>query len=346
MAKRPTKKTGRARIGGTQTGATQTASPRFMISNRNVEKDALGRELDETRYFECPGDRDATSLKSWIPRSYDEFSDRLRQIADDFVRVPVHENEKQQHVSLFVHGFNVDWQSAVQRYLQIKSDLFDASDLGTLILFTWPSNGSPAAYLPDREDARKSADAVTEVLVHLNDYLVARERLAARTNDPNKLCQAKLSVIAHSMGNYVMQKALAVAAKRLNSPQLISLINQLVMVAADVDNDIFQRDKPADSDGSLVANLCYRIAGLYTGLDQVLGASAGLKHFGTRRLGRSGLADRNNVWDNVFDLDVSPLVGGSKEIHSAVFESKSALGLLERILRGVDRGHLFDNVAA
>ena len=32
-----------------------------------------------------------------------------------------------------------------------------------------------------------------------------------------------------------------------------------------------------------------------TGLDQVLGASAGRKHFGARRLSRSGLADPSNV---------------------------------------------------
>jgi hypothetical protein len=140
----------------------------------------------------------------------------------------------------------------------------------------------------------------------------------------------------------VIEKALSVGAKRLNSPQLITLIHQLVMVAADVDNDLFQKDKPEDSDGSLMANLCYRIGALYTGLDQVLGASAGLKHFGTRRLGRSGLADRSNVWNNVFDLDVSSLVTGQSSIHSAVFDSPAALALLERILRGVDREHLLD----
>jgi hypothetical protein len=58
-----------------------------------------------------------------------------------------------------------------------------------------------------------------------------------------------------------------------------------------VDNDLFQKDKAETEDGPLMANLCYRISALYTGLDDVLGASAGLKHFGKRRLGRSGLED-------------------------------------------------------
>jgi hypothetical protein len=71
----------------------------------------------------------------------------------------------------------------------------------------------------------------------------------------------------------VLVKAMAIASKRLNNPQLITLIHQVAMVAADVDNDIFQLSKPADSDGMLMANLCYRISSLYTGLDSVLGAS-------------------------------------------------------------------------
>ena len=322
------------------------APPFYMITNRNVEADGLGKRLDPvTRYYECPSDEDPARFASWTDlKSKDEFTSRLRKLAQRFKRVEDDgsDNEDQQHLSMFVHGFNVDWVDAATRYAQIKRDLFDAKNLGVLVLFTWPSNGSPAGYLPDREDARESGAPIADLLVFLNDYLTEQQRLAAELQDPKKLCKAKLSVIAHSMGNYVMEKALAVGAKRLNSPQLITLIHQLVMVAADVDNDLFQKDKPEDSDGSLMANLCYRIGALYTGLDQVLGASAGLKHFGARRLGRSGLANENDVWGNVFALDVSNLVTGQKNTHSAVFDSPDALALVERILRGVDRAHLVD----
>jgi len=326
------------------------AAPFYMITNRNVEGDGLGSKLDTVvRYYECPSDADPAQFASWTElKKKEDFIARLRKLAQRFVRIEDDggDNEDQQHLSMFVHGFNVDWVSAATRYAQIKKDLFDAKGLGVLVLYTWPSNGSPAGYLPDREDARESAAPVADLLVFLSDYLMEQQRLAAELQDPKKLCKAKLSVIAHSMGNYVMEKALAVGAKRLNSPQLMTLIHQLVMVAADVDNDLFQKDKPEDSDGSLMANLCYRIGALYTGLDQVLGASAGLKHFGARRLGRSGLANEDKVWNNVFALDVSNLVAGQKNTHSAVFDSPDALALVERILRGVDREHLFDGQPA
>jgi esterase/lipase superfamily enzyme len=318
------------------------AQPFLMISNRNIEGKknqngyGLGSSLgDTTVFFECPGDGDSSDLSTWTELTVDQFEERLKELAGNFGDFSDEENEKQQHVTLFVHGFNVSWEDAVARYSEIKHRLFDARNLGVLILYTWPSNGSPAGYLPDREDARDSAEPIAELFVQLHDHLSQQIRDAAEGN--GELCRAKVSIIAHSMGNYVVEKALAVAAKRLNSPQLITLIHQLVMVAADVDNDLFQKDKPLDSDGSLMANLCYRIGALYTGLDPVLGASAGLKHFGTRRLGRSGLADANSVWDNVFDFDVSAYVKGDKNIHSAVFESTDALNLVEQILRGVDR---------
>ena len=155
-------------------------------------------------------------------------------------------------------------------------------------------------------------------------------------------CQtAKISVIAHSMGGYVMQKALAMASQRLNNPQLVTLIHQLALVASDIDNDLFQKSQPAESNGILMTNLCYRIGALYSGLDSVLGASAGLKHFGVRRLGRSGLADRTAVPDNVFDVDVTPLIKDTPgSTHSAVFNTPAAMDLLRAMLVGVDRGLL------
>jgi len=76
----------------------------------------------------------------------------------------------------------------------------------------------------------------------------------------------------------------------------------------------------------------------------VLGASAGLKHFGTRRLGRSGLALRPPTGkDNVWDVDCSsffPSSVGGMSIHSAYFDNKGTLALMRETLRGLDRSVL------
>ncbi len=315
-------------------------SPFLMISNRNREDNRLDIKLAKLRFYRAPANCTAEQLKrldTWSELSRPAFITELKRIGDTFPILPDAQNEQQQHLSLYIHGYDNAWEDTVDRYVLIKQRIIEAGGLGQLILYSWPSNGSVAGYLSDREDARSSAPDLGQLLVDLHGYLLDKQRVAVETGDPSKFCRAKISIIAHSMGNFVLQKALAMAAKRLNSPQLVALINQLIMVAADVDNDIFQTNKAQDSDGCLMANLCYRIGALYTGLDAVLGMSAGLKHFGTRRLGRSGLSDGFNVWDNVFDLDISDFIRRDIEVHSAAFESPQVQTILQRMLRGVDR---------
>ena len=156
-------------------------------------------------------------------------------------------------------------------------------------------------------------------------------------------------MIAHSMGNYVLQKAMAAAWTRQNQPLLTVLLNQLLMIAADVDNDLFDAGAPDNGDGQAIVNLSYRITALYTGKDAVLGMSAGLKHFGTRRLGRSGLANQPPLitqpppTDNVWDVDCSSFFAADvsgENIHGAYFVTDGTIELMRRVLRGIDRGVL------
>ena len=321
----------------------------LMISNRNRDGDGLGGDLAPLTFYTADAGIDPKKLdklSTWTKLTRAAFVQNLKAIADAFPLLPDALNKQQKHICLFVHGYNTSWTDAVDDYVEIKNRLIEPADLGQLVLFSWPSKGSVAGYLPDRNEAHKCAPDLAQLFVELNDYLVQKQRIAAKTDDPEALCKAKISVIAHSMGNYVMQEALVLASKRLNDPQLISLVNQFVMIAADVDNDLFQLDKPDDSDGSLMANLCYRIAALYTGLDSVLGMSAGLKHFGTRRLGRSGLANPLDVWDNVFEFDVTNYINrDDTSIHSAVFDSQPAIEIVENILRGVDRNYIAEGIA-
>jgi len=137
-----------------------------------------------------------------------------------------------------------------------------------------------------------------------------------------------------------LQNALRYTWERQNKPLLMSLVNQCLMVAADVDNDVFGGGEVVgNGEGEGMANLCYRVAALYSGHDSVLGMSAGLKHFGRRRLGRSGL-DREVIEpDNVCDLDCSSLFPKREDnIHSAYFWTKGTQAVMRDLLRGYDRG--------
>jgi esterase/lipase superfamily enzyme len=314
----------------------------WMISNRALENGVPGSSRGPVTYWVS----DAGPLNvfpNWQQASAADFQTMLAGAADQFPALDQGNNEQQSHVTFFIHGYNNGWQDAAQRYQQLCADLYSgAGSLGLCISFDWPSQGSVLGYLPDRVHARDCANDLADVFSRLYDWLLGKQQAAM--TDPKNTCKAKVSVISHSMGNYLMQKALASAWTRKNQPLSSSLINQLVMVAADVDNDLFDADGSDASDGDAVANLSYRITVLYSGRDAVLGASAGLKHFGVRRLGRSGLATNPPAnTDNIWEVDCSsffpPSVGGM-DIHGAYFGPYGTLPLMRDILRGLDRSVL------
>ena len=329
----------------------------WMITNRTVlmGDDFLGTDESNDLSFWFTEQGPVTVGTSWTrlgpAPDFDpgaaakEFENRLAAAAGRFPRL---ENDAdhgaQKHVTLFVHGYNNTWSDAAGRYAQICESMFsgDAS-LGECVLFTWPSKGRVTDYLADRADAASSGTALADVLSQLYDWMIRKQADAA--DAPDLACRAKISVIAHSMGNFVLQKAAQVAWTRKNQPLLVSLINQCLMLAADVDNDLFEAGENQDkSDGNALANLCYRITALYTGLDEVLGVSAGLKHFGKRRLGRSGLDRTVPAPDNVWDIDCTaffePPEPVPPAIHSAYFDEARTRALMTQLLKGVDRGVL------
>jgi esterase/lipase superfamily enzyme len=318
----------------------------WMINDR--DKGGIGTSPNTTTDGLTYWVTDKTPLNvigNWTKVSASSFETQLKAAADAFLVQPP---EDQNHVTILVHGYNVSFDHSASFYENLCSRLFDgANSLGLCILYDWPSWGNILGYEPDRARARQCAEDLTNILSELFDWLVKQQQRAIDSHgDPNKACKAKVSLIAHSMGNYLVQKAMAAAWTRKNQPLLVSLINQLLMVAADVDNDLFDAGAPDNGDGSAIVNLTYRITALYSGRDDVLGASAGLKHFGTRRLGRAGLAHRPPLvtqppqTDNVWDVDCSSFflssVSGT-DIHGAYFVSDGTIELIRQILRGVDR---------
>jgi esterase/lipase superfamily enzyme len=319
----------------------------WMINDRSDGGVGPGLNPSGLTYW-VSDDQPLTNINTWQKVTAANFQKLLISAADKFPALDPAENQKQSHVTLLVHGFNNKFSSAAGFYQQLCDKLFDGPDsLGLCILYDWPSRGSILGYEPDRSHARLCAHDLTDVLSTLFDWLVEKQQ--ETINNPAKACKAKVSLIAHSMGNYVVQKAMAAAWTRKNQPLLVSLINQLVMVAGDVDSDLFDAGAPDNDDGNAIANLSYRITALYSGRDSVLGASAGLKHFGTRRLGRTGLsnrpplADPSSPTDNVWDVDCSsffPPTVDAAAIHGAYFANDGTLNLMRHILRGLDRGVL------
>jgi esterase/lipase superfamily enzyme len=330
----------------------------WMISDRDGGGTGSNRNNSGATFWVSDGPNDKNQLRdisNWQRVSFAQFRKAVIDACAQFPDLPPDQQEEEKHLALCIHGYNNGFANSIDFYTRVHSGLFSGGDsLGICVLFTWPSKGQVYDYLADREEARECANDLADVLSSLYDVLARNQAAAAK--DPAKACKAKVSIIAHSMGNFITQMALFHTWKRNNRPLATSLVNQLLMVAADVDNNIFDSgEQVGDGDGEGIANLSYRVTAFYSGRDPVLAASAGLKHFFKRRLGRSGLdrisANGNPATpDNVWDTDCSDLFAKNEsEIHGAYFkldQYAAVKKLMREVLRGVDRGFLVSQTIA
>lgn len=126
---------------------------------------------------------------------------------------------KRRKLLVFVHGFNNTFDQASYRLAQIVHDSkMDAAP----VLFTWPSRGKALDYVYDRESATYSRDTLELVL----DAAVA---------DPNV---SDVTVMAHSMGNWVMMEALRQMAIRRG--KVPDKIKNVILASPDIDIDVFR----------------------------------------------------------------------------------------------------------
>ncbi|MFC5507069.1 MULTISPECIES: alpha/beta hydrolase [Hyphomicrobiales] len=130
-------------------------------------------------------------------------------------------------VMVFIHGFNNRFEDAVYRFAQI---VHDSKAQVVPILFTWPSRGSVFAYGYDRESGNYSRRALENLF-------------QALARDP---AVGEVSVLAHSMGNWVTLEALREMSIRNGT--ISPKIANVMLAAPDVDVDVF-RSQVADMEG-------------------------------------------------------------------------------------------------
>ncbi len=131
-------------------------------------------------------------------------------------------------VLVFVHGYNTRFEESVYRFAQI---VHDSSARVTPVLFTWPSKGKLLAYAYDRESANYSRDGLESALLAL-------------VKDPKI---GEISILAHSMGNWVALEALRQMSIRERG--IPPKIKSVMLAAPDVDVDVFRRQVRLIEDG-------------------------------------------------------------------------------------------------
>lgn len=177
-------------------------------------------------------------------------------------------------VTLFVHGFNLDFKGAVEGLEALSGNLAAAGCRGALLGYDWPSAGGVLLYSQDRAHAEASVQPFCEFLLGLRHACNA--------------WGARLNLVCHSMGNHL---AALVGEAFLSQNQGVPLVDVLLMLAPDVTYRLFETDSTGSASDALGAGLCAmstKIAIFYSRADGALKASEDLEHPDDPRLGRVG----------------------------------------------------------
>lgn len=150
---------------------------------------------------------------------------------------------ERRNIVLFVHGYNNTALDAVRRAWKIQ-EKYGVE----VIVFTWPSNGGGSRFLEDlhgklsyksdKSDARSSIGALDRVLSRMHDLIMQLNKGVfseasdwAKKHNPHNAeerkrliaqylrkqsCPFNVSILAHSMGNYLYKKMLLSSDERLS----------------------------------------------------------------------------------------------------------------------------------
>lgn len=172
-------------------------------------------------------------------------------------------------VLLFIHGFDNSFEDAGKTSARIAAGVGFS---GAMVLYSWPSAGSPAAYLADRNNAYWAVHGLKELLSEL-------------TASP---WIGRVSIVVHSMGNEALIRAYAELAGECAGSKsgcaALAKVRALVLAAPDMDREIF-----LDQYAQKLTSLGARVVLYASAADVALAASALVQGGDYERLGKNVL---------------------------------------------------------
>jgi esterase/lipase superfamily enzyme len=177
------------------------------------------------------------------------------------------------NIVIYIHGYKIDFEKSCRRsaVLQRALGLHDR-----LLLFSWPADGNMLKYTWDESNLIWSVPYLTDTI----DEIVKRAG------------KGKVDVVAHSLGARGAVQALSRMAYRETAAPVL---NELVLIAPDIDTDIFRQELP------LLKKMAGRITLYASDKDKPLKLSHELH--GYPRLGMAG--EYLTVLEGVETVDIS-----------------------------------------
>ncbi|KFF13553.1 alpha/beta hydrolase [Chryseobacterium soli] len=244
--------------------------------------------------------------------------------------------KKRSDVLLFIHGYAYDFDDELKAIIDLKKLFIDQpeSPIEHILFVSWPASSSlvPLTYFDDKASSINSGTSLMRLFYFYTQFL--KDIFSNRDLVP---CNQRIHLMAHSMGNRVLQSMLY-SLKREN---ILRVIDQVLLLNADVTYKVFDDSEDSFNKLPLLAN---RVSIYLNRKDTILGISQFTKNILTPRLGKNGPGDIEALKDIVSVIDCTFIDNDLKKTlkfeignHWGYLSSSQVQDDIFQNLNGIDR---------
>lgn len=198
-------------------------------------------------------------------------------------------------VLIFIHGYAYDFDDELKAILDLKKIFIDnpESPVEHILFVSWPASSSivPLTYFDDKASSINSGASLMRLFYFYTQFL--KDIFSNRDLMP---CNQRIHIMAHSMGNRVLQSMLY----SLKKENILRVIDQVLLLNADVTYKVFEDSEDSFNKLPLLAN---RVSIYLNRKDAILGISQFTKNILTPRLGKNGPSNIEPFKDIVSIID-------------------------------------------
>lgn len=239
-------------------------------------------------------------------------------------------------VLIFIHGYAYDFDDELEAIIDLKKLFVDnpESPVEHILFVSWPASSSivPLTYFDDKASSINSGTSLMRLFYFYTQFL--KDIFSNRDLAP---CNQRIHLMAHSLGNRVLQSMLY----SLKTENILRVIDQVLLLNADVTYKVFEDSEDSFNKLPLLAN---RISIYLNRKDAVLGISQFTKNILTPRLGKNGPSDIQRFKDVVSIVDCTFIENDLKNSlkfelgnHWGYLSSSQAQNDIFQTLNGIDK---------
>ncbi len=199
-------------------------------------------------------------------------------------------------VLFFVHGYHTNFAGALQSICDLEAVYVnDKSPVKQIVAFTWPAMDKYLRYRDDAKDAELSGYTLARSYLMLIDFFKAIFGPDPQ-NPINTPCNNNIHLMAHSMGNRVIESMMVELLSLKNN--VTAIFKEIILAASDVDWQIFEDPRAFNK----LTEIGERVTVYYNNKDIALFISETTKN-AYNRLGKFGFRDYHQLPAHIYSVD-------------------------------------------